>query len=377
MSTPALISIDATALNAQRTGTVTYVTEILNCINRDPSLEYRFLVFVTAANRHHFDELKLDQRFTVVLAPAGRLARLIWQQTAMIWHLWRKRVAVHWGPTFVLPWLTPCPCVVTVHDMTFELFPQAHERIKRLYFPLMIRMAVMRANHVLAISNNTAQDLARLIPASRVKTRVTPLGASVPAAVPTSLPASPVSVPTPIEPPFILSVGTIEPRKNLPRLVQAWQQLSDTERCAHQLLVVGATGWLVDDLQAQVGEDASVVFAGHVPDAQLNACLQAATAFVYPSLYEGFGLPVLEAMASGVPVLTSGVSATLEVAGDAALLVDPESVDEIRAGLARLLSDTQLRAQLIEAGRARVMQFSWQETTKRTMAALEDAMQAR
>lgn len=372
-----VISLDATALNAQRTGTVTYVIEILRCFNQDQSLGYRFVVFVTSSNRHHFDALKLDQRFTLVLAPNGKFNRLVWQQTALIWHLWRRQIDVHWGPTFVLPWYAPCPCVVTVHDMTFELFPLAHERLKRLYFPAMTRLAIARAKTVLTVSCNTAKDLARLIPASRSKTRVTRLAAAVPypIKVPTTTPEPPTQ--PPIQPPFILSVGTNEPRKNLPRLVAAWQQLSDSERHGHCLLIVGATGWLVDDWRAAASQDKSVVFAGHLSDQQLVASFRAATAFAYPSLYEGFGLPVLEAMAHGVPVLTSRVSAMIEVASDAALLVDPQSVNEIRAALVSLLTDADLRARLVIAGKARAAQFSWQQTATQTILAIEESMTKR
>jgi len=374
-----VISIDATALNAQRTGTVTYLIEILRHINADESFDYHFIVFVTMNNQHHFEALELDHRFELSIAPAGKLGRLVWQQTAMIWKIWRKKVAAHWGPTFVLPWYSPCPCVVTVHDMTFELYPQAHERLKRLYFPVMIRLAVSRARTVLAVSFNTAKDLARLIPACQSKTRVTRLAATtfIEGKVRAQAPEKPLSQsPTLpfVQPPFILSVGTIEPRKNLPRLVAAWQRLSDDERQGHRLLIVGAAGWLVHDWQTTVEQDDSVVFAGHLSDQQLQASLQGATAFVYPSLYEGFGLPVLEAMACGVPVLTSRVGATLEVAGTAALLVDPQSVDEIRAALANLLTDGSLRARLAQAGLARAAQFSWQETTALTMAAIEEAI---
>lgn len=391
-STP-VISIDATALNIQRTGTVTYVIEILRCFNHDQSLEYRFVVFVTPSNRHHFDELVLDQRFTLILAPKGKFNRLLWQQTSMVWHLWRQQIGLHWGPTFVLPWYAPCPCIVTVHDMTFELFPLAHERLKRLYFPAMTRLAVARAKTVLAVSCNTANDLSRLIPASRPKTRVTRLAAAMPHltemptattnTLPTETPTQPpielpieLPIEPPIRPPFILSVGTIEPRKNLPRLVAAWQQLSESERHGHRLLIVGATGWLVDDWRSAASQDKSVVFAGHLSDQQLAASLRVATAFAYPSLYEGFGLPVLEAMAHGVPVLTSRVSATLEIAGDAALLVDPESVDDIRAAIVSLLTDADLRERLVMAGKARAAQFSWQRTATQTMAAIEDSMRS-
>jgi glycosyltransferase involved in cell wall biosynthesis len=365
------IGIDATALNAQRTGTVTYVVEIVKRFNLDKTLSASFVVFVTVKNRHHFERLSLDERFTLVQAPTGRIARAIWQQTALIWQLWRRRVSVHWGPTFVLPCYAPCPCVVTVHDMTFDLCPQAHERIKRIYFPFMIRRAVARAHTVLAVSEHTAQDLARLIPKSKAKTRVTLLAASQ-LAQRSDLPTADL----PIIAPFVLTVGTLEPRKNIPRLIAAWQQLEPAVRGAHRLLVVGAMGWLLEDLQASLSDDPSIVFAGHLPDDQLQACLQVASAFAYPSLYEGFGLPVLEAMAAAVPVMTSNVGATLEVAGVAALLVNPTSVDEISHGLARLLSEPELCQALAAAGKARARQFSWEATARQTFLVMEEAGKA-
>jgi len=384
------VSIDATALSALRTGTVTYVTEIVSCIHQDRSCQDEFVLFVTAKNRHHFDRLDLDARFSLVEVPSGRLTRLLWQQTAMIWQLRQRKVTVHWGATFVLPWYAPCPCVVTVHDMTFDVFAKAHERSKRLYYPRMIRLAVARAHTVLAISNHTAQDLARIIPASVPKTRVTLLAATPPPTVDalgargfdqardqtSSQQSDQTKCPypsLPLSPPFVLTVGTREPRKNLPRLLAAWQQLSDRQRAAHRLLIVGAAGWLLDDLYATAGADPTVVIAGHLPDVQLQACLEAAAVFAYPSLYEGFGLPVLEAMVHGVPVLTSKASATEEIAGDAALLIDPLSVTDIRDGLARLLSEPDLRARLAQAGRARAAGFSWARTTAQTLAALRDA----
>jgi glycosyltransferase involved in cell wall biosynthesis len=359
------IGIDATSLNQHRTGTVTYVTEILDCWNRDKTIAHQFLLFVTAKNQHHFERLELDARFTLVRAPTSRMLRLLWQQTAMVWHLSAQKVSVHWGATFVLPWWSPCPCVVTVHDMTFDLFAQAHERIKRLYFPRMIRLAVQRARTVIAISNNTAHDLARLIPPSANKTEVTLLAASTPGK--RSLAS------TPIEPPFVLSVGTLEPRKNIPRLIQAWQQLTAEQKQNHRLLLVGAIGWLVEDVQASVKDDPSVVLAGHLGDDELQACLQAATAFVYPSLYEGFGLPILEAMLHGLPVLTSRSSATGEIAGDAALLIDPYSVDEIGHGIAQLIADPLLRTDLADAGQRRAATFSWSRAANQTLQVLQKA----
>lgn len=381
-----IVSIDATALHALRTGTVTYVTEIVKRFNQietinpasthqypssaqNPSIDRvtGFVLFVTARNRHHFDNLNLDHRFSIVQAPAGRVMRTLWQQVGLVWQLWRRRVSVHWGPTFILPWYAPCPCVVTVHDMTFDLYPEAHERLKRFYFPFMIRRAVARARTVLAVSKHTASDLAHLIPTSASKTEITLLAASEPSS------HVRVSQALPFEPPFLLSVGTREPRKNLPRLLAAWQQLDPVMRGKHRLVVAGAMGWLLDDLEASLSDDPSIILAGHLPDEQLQACLQAAKAFVYPSLYEGFGLPVLEAMAAGVPVLTSRVGATLEVAGHAALLVDPASVSDIRDAMAQLLSDDALCQRLARAGKARAQDFSWETTARLTLSAIAGA----
>lgn len=295
---------------------------------------------------------------------------MMWQQTVLPLFLLRHKVDVHWGPGFVLPFLVVCPMVVTIHDMTFDLFPEAHEPIKRLYFPFMIRRAVKRASRVLVDSGSTASDLDRLIPGSVEKTVVAHLAArtlnvkSAPSNFDDrySAPGNPVSGL------YVLFIGTLEPRKNLHRLLQAWKQLSVDDRFEYRLIVVGVKGWMVEQLEDQ-GND-NVEFVGHVPDHQLKAYLRGASCFVYPSLYEGFGLPVIEAMAAGIPVLTSNVGATLEIARDAAVLVDPMSVKDIVDGLHKLLTDLNLRQQLSEAGIKRAGEFSWEVTAKRTLDAL-------
>jgi glycosyltransferase involved in cell wall biosynthesis len=172
---------------------------------------------------------------------------------------------------------------------------------------------------------------------------------------------------------YLLFVGTIEPRKNLARLVGAWKLLDASVRSDVRLIVVGATGWLVDSLVSELESADAIEFRGHVNDTELAELLHGAMAFVYPSLYEGFGLPVLEAMSFGIPVLTSNIGATREIAEGAAILIDPTSKEDIRAGLASLISDPDLRQSLASLGRQRAASFSWACTAAQTLEVIERA----
>jgi glycosyltransferase involved in cell wall biosynthesis len=362
------ISIDATGLGGPKTGTSVYLMEILSAWNRDGSINHEFVIFATPRALRHLQALELDGRFRFMSAPDNRHIRTLWQQTIMAWHIYKLHVDVHWGAGFVLPLLSTRPLVVTIHDMTFQLFPAVHERIKRYYFPAMIKAAVRKAKYVLAVSETTRNDLHRLLPKSREKTVVTLLAARKLASD-----IRHETDPGGIGGGYVLFVGTVEPRKNLERLIAAWQAIDPLDRANARLVIVGATGWLVDRmLSRSVAEDA-IEFKGFVEDEDLAHLMRGAIAFVYPSLYEGFGLPVLEAMAQGIPVLTSGVGATREVADGAALLVDPVSTSSLRDGLVRLLNEGALRRELSRRGMKRAASFSWERTAADTLAVLEKA----
>ena len=358
------ISIDASGLGQANTGTVVYLAQILAHWNQDKSVAHAFVIFVAPKARHHLTALSLDDRFQLLDAPDHRLLRVLWQQVVLPVHLTRLGVSVHWGPGFVLPLLSRRPMVLTVHDLTFQLFPATHEPIKRYYFPFMIRRAVHKAHTVLVISQTTRIDLERLQPSSRAKTQVTLLAAR---------PLLGVVHPQPSNPKYGLFIGTLEPRKNLLNLLKAWSSLAPEVRGEAQLRVVGATGWLVQDLLHYAGEQDNIRFLGSLTDQALATQLHGASFFVYPSLYEGFGLPVLEAMSAGVPVLTSDVGATQEIAAHAALLVNPHSQQSMAQGLARLLQEPDLLATLRAAGLLRAAQFSWSQTARQTLQALQAA----
>jgi glycosyltransferase involved in cell wall biosynthesis len=367
------ISIDATGLGSYKTGTGVYLSEILKVWNQDSSINHEFIIFSSANTFVYLCRLGLDARFKFISAPSHRHLRVLWQQIVMPLHITRLGVDVHWGAGFVLPLLSVKPMVVTIHDLTFQLFPAVHERIKRYYFPAMIEAAVRKARIVITISESTRRDLYRLIPASRSKSEVILLAAR----------SMHILEVKPIfgeergrGSDYVLFVGTVEPRKNLARLVDAWKSLDSRARGSVRLIVVGAKGWLVDSLLDNLKATDIIEFRGHVDDVELARLFQGAIAFVYPSLYEGFGLPVLEAMSLGVPVLTSNIGATREIAEGAAILVDPTSEEDIRAGLATLIGNPALRRSLAILGRQRASSLSWTRTAQRTIELIEQAAQA-
>ena len=260
------------------------------------------------------------------------------------------------------------PLVATVHDLAFRHFPDGYPAAGRRYHERSARIVADEAARVLVPSEATARDLAELYGVDRGRVTITPLGVEVPAE-PDRAGAERLLRDLGVRRRFLLAVGTLEPRKNLPRLVAAFGEVTD-ELPDHWLVVVGPVGW--GPALRPTWDSVRVKLAGPVGDATLHALYQAADGLAYPSLYEGFGLPVLEAMAHGTPVLTSDRSSLPEVAGGAALLVDPLDRAAIAAGLVRLAGDTPLREQLAKAGRQRAAGLTWRATAAATWAAYRE-----
>ncbi len=323
---------------------------------------------------------------TLALAWPGRLATRAWVE------LRRPRLPaqvvaeldlVH-ATSAAVPPARGRPLVVTVHDVAFRHFPEAYPASGRHFHERATRIAVAEAARVLVPSSSTARDLADLYGLEPERVTVTPLGADPPPERPDSGPARRLLERLGVRGPFLLAVGTLEPRKNLPRLVAAFAEAA-ADLPEHHLVVVGPTGWgkaLAGPLPAAPradgaradGAPARVVLAGHVEDAVLQGLYAAADGLAYPSLYEGFGLPVLEAMARGLPVLTGDRSSLPEVAGGAALLVDPTDVPAIAKGMIELLSNHALRERLAADGRRRAAPFTWKATAAATWAAYEEVL---
>ncbi len=309
---------------------------------------------------------------------ANPWGRILWEQGLQPWVIRRERLHLLHALAYVTPVIAPCPTVVTVHDLSFVRYPEAFRPLNRLYLRVMTRRSVFRARRIITDSRSTQNDLVTLWGVSADRISVVPIGVEGdyrPA------PAAEVEAfrrHRGLPDRFVLYLGTLEPRKNVTAAIAAfarWVQATGDRKT--WLVVAGAKGWYYQTVFARVqalGLADRVLFPGYVPAAELPAWYRAAEVFVYPSLYEGFGLPPLEAMACGTPVITSNTSSLPEVVGDAALLVDPYDVEAIAEALARLLEDEELRQRLREAGLARARQFSWERTARETLAAYRLAL---
>jgi glycosyltransferase involved in cell wall biosynthesis len=265
--------------------------------------------------------------------------------------------------SFPTAWFLRVPSVLMLHDLiAFDRARMPNRRdalIQRATLPLALR----RAAAVVCSSAATARDLAERFPRAAAA-QVVPLAAGE-----RFVPDGPGR-----EGPYVLAVGTLEPRKNLPRLIAAYAGLPEEVRAGRPLLLAGAVGWDEEEtLAAVAAHDGLVRRLGYVPEAELPALYRGADVVCYLSLYEGFGLPVLEAMSCGAAVLTSDRSALPEVGGDAVRYADPTDVESIRSGLAGLLADPPARAELGRRGAERAREFSWERTARETLAVLERA----
>ncbi len=259
-----------------------------------------------------------------------------------------------------------------MHDMTFFLCPKMHTRARRIIMPFFIRMALRHAEGVLFVSESTKRDTEHLFGAGNNLRYVTPLG--VDELYFMNLPAArieDVRARLNVHPPYILFVGTIEPRKNLLRLIRAFEKIAE-RHLDLSLVIAGGRGWNCEEtLQAleRSTVNARIRRLGYISEEDKLALTMGCSLLAYPSLYEGFGLPVLEGMAVGVPVVTSNVSSLPEVAGDAAILVDPTSVDKIAAAMDSVLSDNGCNALLRQRGPKQAKNFSWGRTAELTYGA--------
>ncbi len=290
----------------------------------------------------------------------------------------REAAIVHaTNPAAIPPTARGQRLVVTVHDLAFLREPEAFPPRWRRLYRLGLRRAVKHADAIITPSHATAADLLARTGAHPERIHVTPLGVRLTAADgAASRPTLTSLAALGVTPPFILCVGTIEPRKNLVRLVRAHRRLA-ADGLPHALVLAGPDGWGTEELDTELARDAApgapegrgrVVRTGALEPGVLDAAYRSADVVVYPSLSEGFGLPVAEAMARGVPVVTSNVSSLPEVAGDAALLVDPESEDSLVDAIRTVLTDHAVAADLRRRGPERAARFTWEVCADATLA---------
>ena len=331
-----------------------------------------------------------DRRFTgsgLALKPSRLptsrpVVRIFWEQVVQPFALQNERVDLLHALAFVTPLLSPCPSVVTIYDLSFLLYPESFKRFKRFYLGLFTRLSARRARRIIAISESTKRDVVRLLGVSPEKVEVIYCGIDEAFRPLAEDQVYAFRSKRGLPERFILFVGTIEPRKNVGRLIAAYARLrsgqQETDIGGTKLVIGGAKGWFYEDVFARVGElglEHEVMFPGYIPVSQLPLWYNAAELFVYPSLYEGFGLPLLEAMACGTPVVAANTSALPEVVGEAGLTVDPLDVEALAEAMRRALGNEALRQEMTERGLQRARGFSWTKTALETVQVYRRAME--
>jgi glycosyltransferase involved in cell wall biosynthesis len=301
--------------------------------------------------------------------------------TGMEWHCFGHPHLEHFlgrldlvhAPSLVFP-PSRAPLAATVHDLCILKYPGAFPTHWRLFHRRGLSLILREASVILTDSDSTRRDLRSLTGRKDPRVRVVPLGVDVPEH-PGEAEVEKVLAKHKLSPGFILYVGTVEPRKNLSRLVEAYAAFGpDEKRKSGELVLVGAPGWMGRKELARIVSQAGVRWLGYLPQPELEAVYRAASIFVYPSLYEGFGLPVLEAMARGIPVVTSDSSSMREMGEGVAMLVDPTDARELGKALRRLIYNEGMRGELAEKGLERAAEYPWQRTVDLTWEAYGDAL---
>jgi glycosyltransferase involved in cell wall biosynthesis len=262
------------------------------------------------------------------------------------------------------------PVVTVVHDVAFALYPQFFTPLERMWMRRTIPFTMRRAAKVVTVSNFSRDEIVRVFGLPEERIVVAHNGVD-------SVFSDPTPRPSRVDPPYFLAVGNLQPRKNLPTLIRAFARAVEVRPdLPERLVVVGKEVFEVGAIHSMAAElvrRGRVEFTGYVSDEELVGLMQGATAFAYPSVYEGFGLPPVEAMAAGVPALVSDIPVMREVVGDDAVRLPPSSVEAWAEGLLRVASDRALREDLTDRGRARAARYSWERSARRILAALEDA----
>lgn len=360
------IAIDASTISTQG-GPRAYVLGLLDALLKiDRQNEY--VVFYN--DPRHLGRFPSARE--IVLPGKSPLPRLWREHVLLPLACRREKIDLLHCPKSAVPYFASCPVVVTLHDLIPITHPETETRAAQLYWRLQIPIAARRASFIITDSEHARREIVAMFGIPDRQIAVTPLG------YPPAMDASPEPIRAAdvrrrygLPDSYILYVGTIQPRKNLDMLIEAYATLRSEGSTQQKLVIVGRKGWLFESLFARIaslGLEDDIVFTGFVPDEELSDLYDGASLFVYLSLFEGFGLPPLEAMARGIPVVTSNTTSLPEVVGEAGITVSPRSLDEIVEAMRCILTDDALAEKLRQAGKQRARQFSWERTARETMA---------
>lgn len=371
------IAIDVRTINNKQSGVGFYVRYLVEALRNIDKKNYYFLITNNRKEEPLGDFAEYCQLLPTWFSNENHVLGDLWENFFLPLRLLWNKIDIFHGPAFLIPSLyLHKAAVATVHDLVAYSYPHTIPIKYQYYMKMLIRVATMRADKVIVDSYSVKNELIERLKVPEDKIRVVPLGVSpIYRVVNDRDLIKSVKGKYGIKKDFILQVGNIEPRKNLPRLFKAFSLFNEKSNNSYQLVNVGKRGWLykeIFEMVSRYGLEEDIIFTQYVSEEDLVLLYNSAALLVYPSLYEGFGLPILEAMSCGTPVITSKVSSMPEVAGKAALLIDPLNIEEIAWAIYKVLTDTELKNRLKELGLERAALFSWEKTAQQTLEVYQE-----
>lgn len=368
------IAIDIRTINKPRSGVGYYVT---NLIGKLQEMDRENTYCLISNNGFYEQDIKKHSNFNnykTFISNENHILGDLWENLYLPRLLEKQGVEVFHGPAFMIPLFKGrLKAVATIHDIVSFIMPDTIPLKYALYMKFLIKQVVRTADRIITVSESTKRDLMEWlhVPESKIQVVLQAVSEQFhPPSNGSAVEADRIKKKFGIRGDYMLFVGNLEPRKNLIRLMEAFDMARDRLGGSYQLVICGKEGWLYRDILRtfdRLNRNGDIVLTHYVTETELLRLYQYSRMFVFPTLYEGFGLPVLEAMACGTPVLTSSVSSLPEIAGDAALLTDPYSVEQISDAIVRLALDEELRGTLREKGIARAKMFSWTTTAQQTL----------
>ena len=373
------IGIDATAVPPKPMGAGLYIVYLIQVLSKLDT-PHQFIVFAQEYLHPYLADSNREKVHIVWLKNMHPAHRLIWEQTTFL------RLIHHWkldllhSPHYTMPLLLTIPSVVTFHDLIFFIHPEKHTLAKRYFFPWMMRRSSKKADRIVTDSENTRRDAVRLLDIPLEKITTVHLGyQEIFHKITEKSLLDSIRQKYLLPEKYILYAGAIEPRKNVHLLLTVFEQLVD-QGFSHHLVMAGGLGWQYEDVLKQIDGMCSkerVHRVGHVPYADLPVFYNLADIFVYPSIYEGFGLPPLEGMACGTPVITSNISSMPEFVGDAGILVEPNDEGALFQAIRQVLEDEGLRQRLAIEGPRQAANFTWRHTAENTLKIYDEVLASR
>lgn len=367
------VALELQPCMGNRSGIGMYAYEIAKHLRSDTTMSFYGNVF----NFHN--KADLGEAIPEIAWPIHACAMLPYGIYRRVWHafpLSYQSFFPHADLTvffnFIVPPRIKGKVITTVHDLTYLRYPETMDKKNLHRIQRDIAYSLQRSDRILTVSEFSKKELCQLLPVPEDKVSVV---YNAPALSNETVNVEQVLQKHGISRPYILYIGTLEPRKNLVKLIQAFDQLKKTERIPHKLVLAGGKGWNSEGIYAQVEKTADVLAIGYVSNAEKSALYQNAELFVFPSLYEGFGIPPLEAMHFGCPVVCANAASLPEVVGDAAELVDPMEVDSIAEGMLRVLEDEPYRTKLVQRGYVQEKKFNWDDSAKKLMQICREVLE--